>query len=168
MYLETFAQLQKSLRQLDTWLVQATDYAASRKFDPTVLVNSRLAPDQFALGRQVQIACDTLRQGAARMVGREIAEVADTETTIDELRARVASTLADLATYGAGDFADLSANVVTQPRWQGRYMTAHDFFLEHVLPNFYFHVTTTYAILRHNGVPLGKKDFLGERTMHTP
>ena len=98
----------------------------------------------------------------------QMAERADTETTLAELRARVAATLSDLATFTEADFADLSQNTVTQPRWQGKVMSAHDYFLEHVLPNFYFHATTAYAILRHNGVPLGKKDFLGERTMRQP
>lgn len=168
MYFQTLQQMVKTLRQLDTWLERAETNAASRGFDGNVLLAARLAPDQFPFVRQVQIACDTPRMGAARMTGKELAERADTETTLAELRARVAATLSDLATFTEADFADLSQNTVTQPRWQGKVMSAHDYFLEHVLPNFYFHATTAYAILRHNGVPLGKKDFLGERTMRQP
>ena len=168
MYYQTYQQMQKTLGQLDTWLETASGHAESKAFDSQVLVHSRLAPDQFPLVRQVQIACDTARLGMSRMTGKEAAQRPDTETTLDELRARVAASIEDLKAYSAEDFADLSQNTVSQPRWEGKVMSAHDYFMEHVVPNFFFHATMTYAILRHNGVPLGKKDYLGARTMRSP
>jgi len=168
MYFQTLQQFLKTLRQLDTWLERAEAHAETKGFDSAVLLQARLAPDQFPCVRQVQIACDTVRVGAARVTGREMAERPDTERTVAELRSRVAVTLADCLLFTEADFADISKNTVTQPRWKGQVMSAHDYFLQHVLPNFYFHATTAYAILRHNGVPLGKKDFLGERTMRLP
>ena len=168
MYFQTLQQFIKTLGQIDSWLVRAEAYAETKGFDSAVLLQARLAPDQFAFARQVQIACDTVRVGVARVIGRDVAELPDIERTVPELRARVAATLADCLTFTEADFADLEAHTVTQPRWKGQVMSAHDYFLQHVLPNFYFHATTAYAILRHNGVPIGKKDFLGERTMRMP
>lgn len=168
MFHQIFDQMKKQLRQLDAWLAAGETHARGLGQEPADLLALRLAPDQFPLSRQVQIACDTLKLGAARLTGKTAPSHPDTEATIDELRARVRSTLEVLEGFGADDFADIAAREVTQPRWEGKVMTGHDYFLEHVIPNFYFHAVHVYALLRHHGVPLGKKDYLGTLTMRTP
>jgi uncharacterized protein len=168
MFFETLGQLKKTLSQLDGWLETAATYAATKKFEPSVYLTLRLAPDQFAFAKQVQTACDTAKLAAARLAGKEAPKHADTEQSLDELRARVKSVVTYLESFSAADFTEAATRRVTQPRWEGQYMLGADYFLEHALPNFYFHTTHAYAILRHNGVPLGKKDFLGALSKHTP
>jgi uncharacterized protein len=168
MYFQTFRQFKKTLGQLDVCLEKADAYAKARPFDPNVLLGMRLAPDQFALARQVQIACDTAKLGASRITGKDAPSHADTEQTLDELRARLKSVITYLDGFSESDFAGVEARTVTQPRWEGKIMTAPDYFMEHVLPNFFFHVTHTYAILRHAGVPIGKKDYLGALSQRLP
>jgi len=160
--------MRKTLAQIDTWFDKATDYAKSRSFDPNVLVGMRLAPDQFPLVRQVQIACDTVKLGASRLTGKEAPTHEDNEKTIDELRARIKSATRFLDGLTEKDFDNAATRAVTLPRWEGKIMTGHDYFLEHVVPNFFFHASHTYAILRHNGVPLGKSDYLGPLTQRKP
>ena len=161
MYTQTYAQFKKQLGQLDKWLATATDYAKSKNFDPDVFVTLRLAPDQFPLARQVQIACDTVKLGAGFLTGKPMPAQEDNEKTLAELQARVRSTIALLDSLTAKDFEGAATRVVSQPRWKGEWMTGADYFVEHVVPNFYFHLTTTYALLRHNGVSVGKRDYLG-------
>ena len=164
MYTQTFAQMKKQLGQLDKWLGAAAESAKSRNFDPNVLTGMRLAPDMVPLSRQVQICCDSAKLAASYLSGKPAESQPDTETTIDELRARVQSVIRYLDGFGANDFADATNKVVSQPRWKGEWMTGQDYFLQHAVPNFFFHLTTAYAILRHNGVPLGKRDYLGQLT----
>ena len=154
-------QFTKVLTNLSAMLDKARSYAEEKKFEAEVLLNSRLAPDQFNFIRQVQIACDTAKLGVSRLTGKEAPSFADDEQTLPELKARIDKTLAYLATISAADFAGAAERRVTQPRWAGKYLTGQEFALEHMVPNFYFHVTTAYSILRHNGVDLGKKDYLG-------
>ncbi|MFO0746015.1 MAG: DUF1993 domain-containing protein [Myxococcota bacterium] len=161
MYYTIIKQMKKGLGQLDSWLVKATTHATAKGYDPNVLANMRLAPDQFDFKRQVQIACDTAKLASARMTGKEAPKHDDHEKTIDELRARIASTVGWLDQLGADDFAGAGERVISQPRWEGKTMTGADYFVEHAVPNFFFHLTTAYAILRHNGVELGKRDYLG-------
>ncbi|MGC4092865.1 MAG: DUF1993 domain-containing protein [Polyangiaceae bacterium] len=168
MYNEVIGQFKKQLKQIEAWFDAATGYAKERGFDPNVLVSQRLAPDQFALARQVQIACDTAKLAASRVSGKQAPSNADTEQTLDELRARIRSTLSFLDSLSAKDFEGAATRTVTQPRWEGKTMTGADYFLEHALPNFYFHLAHVYAILRHNGVNLGKKDYLGQLSMSAP
>ena len=168
MYYQTFLQMKKMLGQLDKWLVTAEANAKARSFDPNLFLGFRLSPDQFALARQVQVACDTAKLGASRLTGKAAPTSPDTETTVEELRARIQATIAYLDGFSAADFATSATISVTQPRWEGKTMTGADYFQEHVVPNFYFHLTTAYAILRHNGVPVGKRDFLGALTQHAP
>ncbi len=168
MYFEMFGQMKKQLRQIDAWFDAAVAHGKARSFDPNVLVGMRLAPDQFAFARQVQIACDTAKLAASRLTGKEAPAQADTETTLDELRARVHSVLAYLDGLTAKDFEGAAARTVTQPRWEGKVMSGGDYFLEHALPNFYFHMTHVYAILRHNGVSVGKRDYLGALSLRAP
>ena len=161
MFFEMFGQMKKQLSQMDTWLEAASTYAKSRSFDPNVLVTFRLAPDMLPFARQIQIACDTAKLAAARLSGKEAPSQADSEQTIDELRARVRAVLTYLDGFTAADFGESMERRVTQPRWEGKWMTGADYFLQHAVPNFYFHIAHAYAILRHNGVPLGKRDYLG-------
>lgn len=159
------AQFSKILGQLDAWLGTAVAYAEKKGFDPNVLVNARLAPDQYALVRQVQSACDGPKFAAARLAGKEPPKHPDTEQTIDELRARIATCRAYLATFGERDFAEADERMIVLPFLGGAKILGRDYLTELAAPNFYFHVTTAYAILRHNGVPLGKQDFLGPLTL---
>ncbi len=168
MYFETIGQMKKTLAQLEKWLEAGQAHAAAKSFDPNVLLGVRLSPDQFALSRQVQTACDTAKLAAARLSGKEAPKHPDTEQSLDELRARVKSVLTYLDSFTAADFEGAATRHVTQPRWEGQYMLGADYFLEHALPNFYFHATHVYALLRHNGVNVGKKDFLGALSKRTP
>ena len=160
MYTQTFAQMKKQLGQLDQWLGTAAEYAKTKDFDPNVLLGLRLAPDMFPLARQVQICCDSAKLAASYLSGKPADSQPDTEATIDELRARVQSIVRYLEGFTAADFADAANKVVSQPRWKGEWMTGQDYLLQHGLPNFFFHLTAAYAILRHNGVEIGKTDFL--------
>lgn len=164
MYFETLQQMKKMLGQLDKWLAAAATHAQSKSVDPNVFLGLRLALDQFPLSRQVQSACDTVKLGTSRLTGREAPSHADTEQTLEELRERIRSTLAYVDGFTAKDFESAATRVISQPRWEGKVMSGADYFLEHVLPNFFFHTTHAYAILRHNGVAVGKRDYLGALT----
>jgi hypothetical protein len=168
MIIETLRQMKKQLGQLDRWLEAAEASAKARSFDPNLFLAFRLAPDQFGFARQVQVACDTAKLAASRLSGKEAPSFPDTEQTLGELRTRVQATIAYLDGFSATDFADAPTRTITQPRWEGKTMTGADYFLEHAVPNFFFHLTTAYAILRHNGVAVGKRDFLGQLTQHGP
>ena len=168
MYLETFIQFKKQLVQLDKWLVTASEYAKSRNFDPGVFLTLRLAPDQFPLTRQVQIACDTVKLALAYLTGQPAQPQEDNETTIEQLQARIGSIITLLDRLTAADFEGAAKRVVSQPRWKGEWMNGEDYFIQHAVPNFYFHLTTAYAILRHNGVVVGKRDYLGAQTKRPP
>lgn len=168
MFHSLIGQMKRQLRQLDGWLEKAEAHGKARGFDPNVLVSYRLAPDQFALARQVDSACDTAKLATSRLTGKDAPKNADDEKTIAELRERVASVLAYLDGFTEADFAGAASRTVTNPRWEGRTMTGQDYFLEHALPNFYFHATHAYAILRHAGVDLGKRDYLGTLSLRAP
>lgn len=161
MYIETFNQFKKQLGQLDKWLGTATEYAKSKNFDPDVFVSLRLAPDQFPLARQVQICCDTVKLTVGFLTAKQMPAQEDNEKTVAELQARVRSVITILEGLTPKDFDGAATKVVSQPRWKGEWMTGADYFIEHTIPNFFFHLTTTYAILRHNGVAVGKRDYLG-------
>jgi hypothetical protein len=150
------------LGNLSTFLDKAEAFAATKKIDAAVLLNSRLAPDMFPLTRQVQIAADMVKGAAARLSGTEVPKFEDNETTIAELKARIAKTLAfvngvDAAKFGGSEDRD----VTLQARTGDRHFKGLSYLRDYVLPNVYFHTTTAYAILRHNGVELGKNDFMG-------
>jgi uncharacterized protein len=165
MYLAIVRQMQKQLGQLDKWLDTATAAATSKSFDPNLFVGFRLAPDQFAFARQVQVTCDTAKLAVARLAGQEAPKHADTEQTLGELQTRVRAVVEYLGGFSAESFAGADARSISQPRWEGKTMTGADYFVEHAVPNFYFHLAHAYAILRHNGVALGKRDYLGALTM---
>jgi hypothetical protein len=168
MYHETIRQMHRTLGQLDSWLEAASAYAQTRGFDPNVYLGLRLAPDQFAFVRQVQIACDTAKLVAARLSGKDAPSHPDTEQTVADLRARVAAVRAFLDGFSPADFEGAATRVISNPRWEGKVMRGADYLLEHGIPNFFFHAAHTYAILRHAGVPLGKKDYLGPLSLRTP
>jgi hypothetical protein len=165
MYLETFAEFRKLLANIEHWLDAAVAHGKAKSFEANTLLQSRLAPDQFPLIRQIQVACDTAKIGASLLTGKDAPKHDDNEVTVDDVRARLKSVISNLSTYTAADFAKSSTQTISRPRWEGKTMTGINFFTEHVVPNFYFHVATAYAILRHNGVSIGKKDYLGELTM---
>jgi uncharacterized protein len=168
MFYETIGQMKKMLGQLDKWLETAAGFAQSKSFDPNVFLGLRLAPDQFPFARQVQSACDTAKLAAARLAGQQAPSHPDTEQTLDELRARIRTVLAYLDGFSAKDFEGAATRVISQPRWEGKVMSGADYFLQHAMPNFFFHVTHAYAILRHNGVGLGKRDYLGPLSLRAP
>jgi hypothetical protein len=168
MYTETFTQFKNQLAQLDKWLGTTAEYSKSKNIDPGVFPTLRLAADQLPLARQVQICCDTAKIAASYLTGKPVEPKADDEKTLEELQARVRSTIACLEGFSAQDYAGAATAVVSQPRWKGEWMTGQDYFIQHAMPNFFFHLTTAYAILRHNGVALGKRDYLGAQTKRPP
>jgi uncharacterized protein len=137
-------------------------HAEARKFDPAVLVSYRLAPDMLPFSKQIQIACDSAKNGTARLAGLEAPKFADDEQTFDELRNRVAKTLAWLETVPAAKLDGTEDRDITFPvgREGTRTMKGEAYLKHWVLPNLFFHVSMAYAILRHNGVELGKTDYL--------
>jgi hypothetical protein len=155
------AQLKKMLTNLDGWLEKATSHAKSKNFDPNVFAASRLAPDQYPLTRQVQAACDAAKFVAARLSGKEAPKHPDTEQTMDELRARIHTAVSWLDGLKDADFAGAETRVIELAFMEGKVLSGAEYLLEAASPNFYFHVTTAYAILRHNGVDLGKRDYIG-------
>lgn len=160
-YETTNLQFAKTLKNLLAILDKAAQFADSKKVDMEVLLQSRLAPDQFPLSRQIHIACDTAKLGASRLTAKDAPKHDDTEKTLADFKARIESTISYLSTLTEKDYAEAATRHITQPRWEGQYLTGYDYVLHHAVPNFYFHITTAYAILRHNGVDIGKKDFLG-------
>lgn len=158
----TIAPFIKTLQNLSHVLDKGAAFAEAKKIDMEVLLNSRLAPDQFHLIRQVQIACDTAKLGASRLTGKEAPVHDDKEKTLADLKARIESTITYLNKFTAKDFEGAEARHITNKFWgEGNYLTGKDYVFHHAIPNIYFHVTTAYSILRHNGVDIGKKDYLG-------
>jgi len=143
---------------------KAEAHCAARKIEPGALMQARLFPDMFALPRQVQIAADFAKNTAARLVGAEPPKWDDDEATLADLQARIAKTLDYVKTFQASQFEGAATRTITIPiRGEPRTFTGEVFLLHFALPNFYFHCATAYDILRHNGVELGKGDFLGGR-----
>lgn len=158
----TVQSFQKGLKNLLKILEIAELHAETKKFPFENLLNARLFPDQFPLTKQIQIACDTAKLCVARISGKEAPKHDDTETNLAELKTRIGSVIQYLQTYKEEDFKSVYEIKVSQPRWEGQYLTGWEYLTHHAIPNFYFHITTAYAILRHNGVEIGKKDYLGE------
>ena len=165
-------QYAKMLQNLDRWLDKAVAHAETKGFDVNTLIQARLAPDQFALGRQIQAACFTAEKSAGYLSGKEPPKYPSPEATIADLRARIENSLSYLATVTPADVAGCEERLVA-PRMlpgilDGKWVKGDHFLTQWSLPNFYFHVTTAYAILRHNGVELGKRDFVGTLPAHEP
>ena len=159
MSIESFLPMLETLSRL---LQKATEYAAAKKFDPVVLVNARLAPDMLPLSRQIQIASDAAKACAARLAAQEAPRFEDNESTIEELRARVSRTIDYLKSIASSAIEGSEERTVKIPlRERTLEMQGLPYLRNWALPNFYFHVVTAYDILRHNGVEIGKRDFLG-------
>jgi uncharacterized protein len=155
--------LELGLNALSGVLDKAQAFAAAKKVDPSVLLGLRLYPDMFAFTRQVQIAADLAKNGMARLAGVEPPRYEDNETTIDQLKARLAKTVAFLKTLDPAKIdaaADREITFPLGPVKKGQ-MKGDDYLNHFVLPNVYFHLTAAYAILRHSGVEIGKNDYLG-------
>jgi hypothetical protein len=155
--------LEIGLNALSAVLDKAEAHATAKKIESTVLLQSRLAPDMFPMVRQAQIATDLAKNGAARLAGVEPPRYEDNEKTVAELKARLAKTVAYLKTLDRKQIDDAADREITfplGPQHKGQ-MNGADYLNHFLLPNFYFHLTAAYAILRHCGVELGKQDFLG-------
>jgi len=152
----------RMLGNLLAWLDKAEAHATARKFDTSVLLASRLAPDMLSFTKQIQIGCDAAKFGVARLAGLEAPKFEDNEATLDELRARIRKTIDYVQSVPAAQIDGTDDKDITVPRRDGPMVVKGEPYLKHfVLPNFYFHITTAYALLRHNGVDLGKNDYLG-------
>lgn len=161
MYVATCTQFAKMLNNLLLMLDKAVAHAEMKKYDVKNVLNARLAPDQFHFIRQVQIACDAAKLMAARLSGQEAPSHPDVETTVEELKERIQKTIDYISKFKESDFTGASQRMVPLPRVAGKGLMGEDVLMQMATPNFYFHLTTAYAILRHNGVDLGKGDFLG-------
>lgn len=161
-------QLAKMLGNLKSWLEEAEAYAEERGFDVDVLVSARLSPDQFTLARQVQSACDTTKFMVARLSETEAPQHPDEEATVAELKERIDATLAFVNSVPAEAFEGALDKELFLPMLRGGSVMGRDYVREFVLPNAYFHLTTAYAILRHNGVKLGKLAYLGHMSIRPP
>jgi uncharacterized protein len=153
----------RMLGNLSACLEKAEAHAKAKGFDPKVLVESRLAPDMLPLARQVQIACDAAKFGAARLAGAEAPTFEDNEASIAELQARIAKTIDYVKSVDPAKIDGSEDRQVKVPM-RGRdplEMTGHEYLTTYVLPNLFFHVCIAYGLLRHNGVDLGKRDYLG-------
>ncbi len=162
MYSASVPVFVRMLGNLDAWLEKAEAHARAKKFETSVYLNTRLAPDMLPFSKQIQIACDGAKFGVARLAGVESPKFEDNESSLAELRERITKTVAYVQSVPATNIDGTEAKDVELPRRDGTLTLKGEFYLKHfVMPNFYFHVTTAYALLRHNGVDLGKKDFLG-------
>ena len=162
MYQASAPQLKKMLLNLTTILTMAEEYATAKGIDGKVLVEARLFPDMFPLARQVQIACDQVKFGLARLAGVEAPKFEDTESTLPQLKERIAKTITFMDSIKPEQIDGTEAKEI-QFSIKGRNFefVGEQYVLTWIIPNFYFHITTTYNILRHNGVELGKADYLG-------
>ncbi|MEM7678828.1 MAG: DUF1993 domain-containing protein, partial [Myxococcota bacterium] len=165
MYTLCIEQNKKMLGNLVRWIDAALSYAEQRKFEPDVFLSMRLAPDQFDLKRQLRVVADTAKLSAARLAGKEAPKHEDTETTLAELKARIQDVIGYLDTFTAADFEGAEERLILLPFMPGKAARGADYFESFSLPNLYFHITTSYALFRHAGVPLGKRDFLGHMPM---
>ena len=162
MFQASVPPLTRALTNLAGILEKGLAYAQARKIDEAVLLDSRLFPDMFPLVRQVQIATDTARSGAGRLAGAEFPAYEDKETTFAELAVRIQNTVAYLKTLQPAQIDGSEDKTISwQSRSSTKSMQGQPYLFNHLLPNIHFHVATAYNILRHNGVEVGKKDFLG-------
>ena len=145
------------------WLDKAQAHAEARKFDPNNYLTLRLAPDMLPFTRQIQIATDGVKGCMARLAGQEVPKWDDTEATLDDLRARIRKAMAYVESFSAAQIDGSEDKEILLPTRQAEPMrfTGESYLKHFVLPNFFFHATTTYALLRHGGVDLGKRDYLG-------
>jgi uncharacterized protein len=162
MYHKAIQQMARTLRNLDAILGKAEAHAQARKFEVNNFLTARLAPDMLPFAFQIRIACDHAKSAAQALSGKELPRHEDNETTFAELRARIAKCLGVLDGLHEADFAATKPEqIVKMPNRPGKGMRADEYLWRRQIPNFYFHVTTAYALLRAGGVEIGKTDFLG-------
>jgi hypothetical protein len=162
MYYRTIRQFARTLKNLDAILEKAQRQAQAKNFDVNNFLSARLFPDMLPFVAQIRIACDNAKSAAANLSGKEAPRHEDNETTFEQLRARIAKCLAYLDTFTAKDFEKTtSQTVIKMPRPEGKGLQADEYLFGRQVPNFYFHATTAYDLLRHGGIELGKADFLG-------
>jgi hypothetical protein len=155
----------RMLGNMAGWLDKAEAHAAAKKFETSVYLDARLAPDMLPFTKQIQIACDAAKFCVARLTGTEAPKFEDTETSLAQLRDRIRKTIDYVQSVPAAQVDGSDDKDVSVPRRDGAIVMKGEMYLKHfVLPNFFFHVTTVYALLRHNGVELGKSDFLAGLT----
>jgi len=163
MYQSSIPVFVHNLTNLSNILKKASEHANNKKIDESVFINARLFPDMLPLSRQVQIACDVVKGGAARLAGVELPSFPDTETTFSELQTRVAKTTEFINSFKSDQIDNTERKVISlQVGGNEMKFEGQTYLLNFVIPNLYFHITTTYSILRSNGVDVGKLDFLGK------
>ena len=168
MYYRLIAQCVQALNNLEGCLEKAERYAQAKKFDVNVLMRSRLAPDMKDFVYQVQSACDYVKAAAAWLSGQTPPRHEDTEKTVDELRARIRKTVAYAESVQPAAYANAASRKVTLSWAPGKIIGGEDYLLQMTIPNTFFHIAMAYAILRHNGVDVGKMDFLGPINLVEP
>ena len=163
MYQASIPVFISKLNNFSAILKKAEAHAQAKKIEPEVFINARLAPDMFPLSRQIQIATDGVKGCAARLAGVEVPSYPDTEKTFPELQARIAKTIEFLKTFSVKQIDGSEERKVTlKLRGQETSFLGQPYLLNFVLPNFYFHISIAYAILRHHGVDIGKMDYLSD------
>jgi uncharacterized protein len=160
-YRLTVPMFQRGLASLKTYLDKAEAYAKEKNIDPAILVSARLAPDMLPLAGQYQRASDSAKFTLARLTATDAPKFEDNETTIEQLRERLAKTDAYLGTFSAQALEDAKSRQITLPGKSGIVLPGDEYITTFALPNFYFHVATAHAILRNQGAPIGKRDYLG-------
>ncbi|WP_322046314.1 DUF1993 domain-containing protein [Paraburkholderia sp. J67] len=160
MYAQAIAQCVQAVRTMQTYLDKAERYANAKNFDAAVLLSTRLAPDMGALLYQIQSACDYLKGGAAWLAGQQPPRHEDNEQTLEDARARIRKTIEFAQSVPANRYDDAASQII-KVSWVPGKLTGENYLLQIVIPNIYFHVAMAYAILRANGVDVGKLDFIG-------
>src|ERR1700692_3972460 len=161
MYYHAIAQCTQALRTLEAWLDKAEQHAAAKRFDVGVLMTGRLAPDMKPFIYQVQSACDYVKAAAAWLPGQTPPKHEDNEQTIDEVRARIRKPVASAESVTEAQYAGAAERKVSLSWAPGKVLGGEDYLLQMTIPNVYFHIVMAFGILRHNGVDIGKMDFLG-------
>lgn len=162
MYQASVPQLKKMLLNLSAILTKAEEHAVAKGIDDKVLVEARLFPDMFPLAKQIQIACDQVKFGLARLASVEVPKFDDTESTLAQLKERISKTIAFMDSIKPEQVDGTEAKEIkfSIREWSFEFV-GEQYVLTWIIPNFYFHITTAYSILRHNGIELGKTDYLG-------
>ena len=162
MYYLAIRQFARSLKNLDAFLDKAQQHAKARNFDVNNFCSARLYPDMLPFLAQVRIACDIAKTAAATLAGKDAPKHEDNETTVEDLRARIAKCVAYLDTFRAEDFSRTTPETICKLSYpKGKALKADEFLMARQIPNFFFHVTTAYDLLRQGGVELGKNDYFG-------
>lgn len=161
-------QFVHSLKALDGCIQKGVASAEKRSFSPEVFVDARLAPDMYPLVKQVQAACDAAKFSAAYLSGQKAPAHPDTESTIAQIRERITKAAEYVESVSASAFEGADDRRVSPPWLQGKWLRGEDYLRQFAIPNFYFHLAMAYAILRHNGVDVGKMDFIGPVELRDP